>query len=146
MGMGPGIDGGLMALLGVSIGAYSFLIFASLSPFMAGLLWTFGVHMAGQKEKNYVSYFGVACLCVLPASIFLGLSGLILSQVNSDPRILIFMLSLLFFCLQSFLSILFGKLIWKATWTQSFKTWMFLLILWFFVFLIFWIVMFSYGN
>ena len=144
MNMGPGMDGGLMALLGIGIGVYSFLIFASLSPFIAGLLWAFGVHMAGQKEKNFLSYFGVACLCVLPASIFLGLAGLILSQVNNDPRALIFLFSLMFFVMQSFFSILFGKLIWKGTWTQSFVTWLILLILWFIVFLICWIVMFSY--
>ena len=142
--MGPGMDSGLLALLGLGAGAYSFLIFAGLSPFIAGLLWTFGVHMAGQKEDKFISYFGVACICVLPAAVFLSLTGLILSGVNSDPRALIFMFSFMFFLLQSFLSILFGKLIWKSTWGQSFMTWLILLVLWFIILLIFWIVMFSY--
>ena len=132
------------SLIGLGIGVYSFLIFASLSPFIAGLLWTFGVHMTGQKEDRFINYFGVACLCVLPASVFLTLTGLILVQVNGNPKGLIFMFSLMFFLSQSFLSILFGKLIWKSTWGQSAFTWMVLLILWFIMLLILWIIMFSY--
>ena len=137
-------DSGLMALGGLGIGVSYFLIFALLSPFIAGLLWTFGVHMAKIKEKNYISYYGVACLCVLPASIFLAISTGLIVQVNSDPRILIFMISVVFFLLQSFLSILFAKLILKATWGQSIVTWLTWLVLWFFILVVFWVVMFSY--
>ena len=137
-------DSGLMALGSIGIGGFYFLIFALLSPFIAGLLWTFGVHMAKIKEKNYISYYGVACLCVLPASIFLAISTSVIDQVNSDPRVLIFFTSLVFFFWQSFLSILFAKLILKATWGQSIVAWLTLLVLWFFILVVFWVVMFSY--
>ena len=116
-------------------------------PFLAGLLWTFGVHMAGQREERFVSYFGVTCLCTLTSLIYLTLMGVIMSSgrinIDGDPRGFVFMLSFIFFVLQSFLSVLFGKLVWRSSWTQSLLTWLIPLILFFIVNLVFWVEMFS---
>ena len=116
-------------------------------PFLAGLLWTFGVHMAGQREERFVSYFGVTCLCTLTSLLYLVFIGIVMSggsvDTSGDPRGLIFMLTFIFFVLQSFLSILFGKLVWRSSWTQSLLTWLIPLILFFIVNLVFWVEMFS---
>jgi len=130
------------------IGVFSsFLLFWV--PFMASLLWTFGVHMAGQKEDKFVSYLGVSSLCTFIAILQLAFFGWLLSLMLrggniEDPRFIFFIFSFTFFTLQSFLSILFGQLIWKGTFLQSFLTWLFLLIIFFIGNLILWINMFSY--
>ena len=105
-------------------------------PFMASLLWTFGVHFAGQKEDRFVSYLGVSSLCIFTAMLYWGFAAWIITEVMMasdlrDPTALMFVFGFLFFVLQSFLSILFGKLIWKGTWLQSFLTWLFLLVIFF---------------
>tara|TARA_B100001750_G_C15355678_1_gene519532 strand:- start:145 stop:558 length:414 start_codon:yes stop_codon:yes gene_type:complete len=118
------------------------------APFQAALLWTFGVHMAKQKEERYVSYLGVSCLCAFIAVLYCSFMGWISMEIlrdsSDDPRGMIFGFTFVFFILQSFFSILFGHLIWKGTWLQSFLTWLFLLIVFFVINLILWINMFSY--
>jgi len=114
-----------------------------LSLFIASLLWTFGTNMAGQKEDRFISYLGVVSLCYLTAGIYIGSSAVIMSKNDlSNPELIIFILSFIFHILQSFLSILFGKLIWKSSWFQSFITWLIPLILFFICMIIFWVYIF----
>jgi len=131
------------ALGGFGMGLFNFLIFALLSPYFAGLLWAFGVHMAKIKEKKYINYYGAICLCVLSLSILQTLFCTIAFEIKSDPRILIFVFSLLLFFLQSFFSISFSKLILNTTWKKSYIAWFPLLFVWFLLLMFCWIIIFS---
>ena len=131
----------MATLAGIVGGSFVFMIIGS--PFLASLLWTFGVHFARQEEDKYVSYLGVASLCTLTWFVLVMLCvWIVMESMPGDPRGLIFGLSFLVLILQSFLSILFGKLIWKGTWGQSCLTWMNLLILFLIAHVVFWVNLF----
>jgi len=118
-----------------------------LTPFLAGLLWVFGVHLTGQKDDKYTSYFGVACLCALSTTIYLGIFSAVMSEVHiykSSTKFLVFLFTLIYFILQSLISVFYGKWVWQVTWFESFKTWFVLLILFFISMIVCWVQIFSY--